>query len=206
MELSAQERIKLAAAKVFTLKGLEGARMQDIADEANINKAMLHYYFKNKQQLFEMIFEEKVKKIFGALEVLVFSPESFESRIRHFVSQQISIISEFPVMPLFVMLETRKTPDLLSEKFKDIPLQMFRDNFNRMIQDEISKGHIREITMEELLMNVMSLCIYPIIAEPMLKFVMNMNDEKYIQLIEERKNTVTQLIINDLKPENKKYV
>ena len=62
-ELSAQERIKIAATKVFTLKGLEGARMQDIADEANINKAMLHYYFRNKKQLFEIIFEEKLHKI-----------------------------------------------------------------------------------------------------------------------------------------------
>ena len=60
-ELSAQERIKLAATKVFTLKGLEGARMQDIADEANINKAMLHYYFRNKQQLFEIIGNAKNK-------------------------------------------------------------------------------------------------------------------------------------------------
>lgn len=198
-EFTAQERIKMAATKVFTLKGLEGARMQDIADEANINKAMLHYYFKNKQQLFEIIFEEKLHKIFGALESLVFSKDTFESRIRTFVGKQISIVLEFPLMPIFVMLEVRKNPVLLEGKFKHIPLDTIRDNFRKVIDEEVKAGNIRAITLEELLMNVMSLCIYPIIAEPILKFVLNIDQDRYIALIEERKKTVSELIINDLK-------
>lgn len=117
-ELSAQERIKIAATKVFTLKGLEGARMQDIADEANINKAMLHYYFRNKKQLFEIIFEEKLHKIFGAMELLIFSKDAFENRIRAFVEKQISIVLEFPVMPIFVMLEVRKIRNCLKVSLK----------------------------------------------------------------------------------------
>lgn len=198
-EFTAQERIKMAATKVFTLKGLEGARMQDIADEANINKAMLHYYFKNKQQLFEIIFEEKLHKIFGALESLVFSKDTFESRIRTFVGKQISIVLEFPLMPIFVMLEVRKNPVLLEGKFKHIPLYTIRDNFRKVIDEEVKAGNIRAISLEELLMNVMSLCIYPIIAEPILKFVLNIDQDRYIELIEERKKTVSELIINDLK-------
>ncbi len=198
-ELSAQERIKIAATKVFTLKGLEGARMQDIADEANINKAMLHYYFTNKQQLFEIIFEEKLHKIFGALELLVFSKDPFENRIRTFVEKQISIVLEFPVMPIFVMLEVRKNPGLLEGKFKNIPVNMIRENFRKVIDEEAKSGNIRKITLEELLMNVMSLCIYPIIAEPILKFVLDIGQDRYLALIEERKKSVSDLIINDLK-------
>jgi len=198
-ELSAQERIKIAATKVFTLKGLEGARMQDIADEANINKAMLHYYFTNKQQLFEIIFEEKLHKIFGALELLVFSKDPFENRIRTFVEKQISIVLEFPLMPIFVMLEVRKNPGLLEGKFKNIPVNMIRENFRKVIDEEAKSGNIRKITLEELLMNVMSLCIYPIIAEPILKFVLDIGQDRYLALIEERKKSVSDLIINDLK-------
>lgn len=198
-EISAQERIKSAATKVFTLKGLEGARMQDIADEAKINKAMLHYYFKNKQQLFELIFEEKLMKIFGALSGLIFSDASFEKRIREFVDHQITIVSEFPVMPLFVMLEIRKNPELLQQKFKNIPLQVLRENFKKVIEKEVKEGNIRPVTLEELLMNIMSLCVYPIIAEPMLKFVMDMGHEQYLQVIEDRKKTVADFIIKDLK-------
>ncbi|MFZ1560186.1 MAG: TetR/AcrR family transcriptional regulator [Saprospiraceae bacterium] len=198
-ELSAQERIKIAATKVFTLKGLEGARMQDIADEANINKAMLHYYFRNKKQLFEIIFEEKLHKIFGAMELLIFSKDAFENRIRAFVEKQISIVLEFPVMPIFVMLEVRKNPELLEGKFKNIPLDVIRDNFRKVIDGEVMSGNIRRISLEELLMNVMSLCIYPIIAEPILKYVLDLNQESYFELIEARKKSVSDLIINDLK-------
>ena len=198
-ELSAQERIKIAATKVFTLKGLEGARMQDIADEANINKAMLHYYFRNKKQLFEIIFEEKLHKIFGAMELLIFSKDAFENRIRAFVEKQISIVLEFPVMPIFVMLEVRKNPELLEGKFKNIPLDVIRDNFRKVIDAEVMSGNIRRISLEELLMNVMSLCIYPIIAEPTLKYVLDLNQESYFELIEARKKSVSDLIINDLK-------
>ncbi|MBK7805591.1 MAG: TetR/AcrR family transcriptional regulator [Saprospiraceae bacterium] len=198
-ELSAQERIKIAATKVFTLKGLEGARMQDIADEANINKAMLHYYFRNKKQLFEIIFEEKLHKIFGAMELLIFSKDAFENRIRAFVEKQISIVLEFPVMPIFVMLEVRKNPELLEGKFKNIPLDVIRDNFRKVIDAEVMSGNIRRISLEELLMNVMSLCIYPIIAEPILKYVLDLNQESYFELIEARKKSVSDLIINDLK-------
>ncbi|MFZ1750356.1 MAG: TetR/AcrR family transcriptional regulator, partial [Saprospiraceae bacterium] len=174
MEVQAYDRIKIAAAKVFTLKGMQGARMQDIADEANINKAMLHYYFKNKQQLFEIIFEEKLQKIFGAMETLISDKGSFDQRLKGFIERQITIIMEFPVMPLFVMLEVRKNPELLVQKFKDIPLEFVREKFKSEVASEVAAGNIREVSIEELLINVMSLCVYPIIAQPLLKFVLDM--------------------------------
>lgn len=68
-----------------------------------------------------------------------------------------------------------------------------------MIDAEVMSGNIRRISLEELLMNVMSLCIYPIIAEPILKYVLDLNQESYFELIEARKKSVSDLIINDLK-------
>nr|MBP6793720.1 helix-turn-helix transcriptional regulator [Saprospiraceae bacterium] len=62
-------RIIAAAERIFLLKGLDGARMQDIADEASINKAMLHYYFRNKQQLFDIILDDKISKVFDVFQV-----------------------------------------------------------------------------------------------------------------------------------------
>ena len=199
-DISTQERIKVAAAKVFTLKGMEGARMQDIADEANINKAMLHYYYKNKQSLFEIIFQDKVTKIFSAFGGLLRAEISFEDKIRQFVLHQIDIISEFPVMPLFVLLEARKNPELLVQNFKDIPLLQIRLEFTKLLNNEIEKGNIRPIKMEELLINLMSMCVYPIVAEPMLKFVFDLNQEQYQVMIQQRKKIVADLLISDLKP------
>ncbi|MGB4960874.1 MAG: TetR/AcrR family transcriptional regulator [Saprospiraceae bacterium] len=199
MEVQAYDRIKIAAAKVFTLKGMQGARMQDIADEANINKAMLHYYFKNKQQLFEIIFEEKLQKIFGAMETLISDKGSFDQRLKGFIERQITIIMEFPVMPLFVMLEVRKNPELLVQKFKDIPLEFVREKFKSEVASEVAAGNIREVSIEELLINVMSLCVYPIIAQPLLKFVLDMDEQTFQSTIERRKTTIFNMIMNDLK-------
>ncbi|MBK9734163.1 MAG: TetR/AcrR family transcriptional regulator [Saprospiraceae bacterium] len=199
IEFSAQERIKLAAAKIFTHRGLEGARMQDIADEAKINKAMLHYYFKNKQHLFELIFQEKLYKVFGALNSLFSDEFSFEDRLRHFVAKEIDIISEFPALPLFILLEARKNPGILQENFKNFPLKEIRIKFSEVIKNESDKGNIIPIKMEELLMNIMSLCVYPIVAEPMFRFVFDMDEVAYKKLIKLRKITVSDMIINSLK-------
>ncbi len=199
MELSTQDRIKNAATKIFTIKGLDGARMQDIADEARINKAMLHYYFKNKQHLFELIFEEKAKKIFTAIGMLTHDDIPFETRIKEFISTQIDIISEFPAMPLFVMLEARKNPALIQKMFKDIPLEQIRNGIQKAIDHEVKLGNIRPISLNELFMNLMSLSVYPILAEPVLKYVMNMTDKMYKEAINERKTIIYNLIISNLK-------
>lgn len=196
----AKERIKAAAARIFSLRGLEGARMQDIADEAQINKAMLHYYFRNKQQLFELIFEEKVKRIFSALEALSGSTASFEDRIRSFVDTQISIVLEFPAMPLFVMLEARKNPGLLEEKFGKLPVAAIRTKFSNMVRAEAEAGNIKVVAFDQLFVNIMSLCVFPIIAEPMIRHVLDKDEASFRDLIEARKKLVADLIIHDLKP------
>ena len=197
-EVSTQERIKAAAAKVFTMKGLEGARMQDIADEANINKAMLHYYFKNKQQLFQVIFEEKATKVFSALDLFVHGELSFHLRISKFVEAQISIFSEFPTLPLFVLMEVRKNPALLEATFRNIPLQIKRSEFQSLVENEISVGNIRKVDPQELLLNIIALCVYPIIAEPIFRFLSDMDEIEYRSFINRRKDTITALITNDL--------
>jgi AcrR family transcriptional regulator len=198
-DISTEERIKIAAAKIFTLKGLEGARMQDIADEANINKAMLHYYFRNKQQLFELIFTSKVHQIFSTFQFIMNKEVSFEEKIRTFIAEQINIISEFPALPLFVMMESRKNPELLENVFQSIQLEEIRKKFKEMITIEVKNNQIREISFEDLIMNIMSLCVYPIIAAPVFQHVLQKSDSDYRAFIEKRKSTIADMVLNDIK-------
>jgi AcrR family transcriptional regulator len=198
-DISTEERIKVAAAKVFTLHGLEGARMQDIADEANINKAMLHYYFRNKQQLFEIIFTSKVHQIFSTFHLIMEKEVSFEEKIRTFIDEEIDIISEFPALPLFVMMESRKNPELLDKVFQSIPLDMIRLKFKEILGIEVKNKRIREVGFDELMMNIMSLCIYPIIAAPVFQKVLQKSDVEYQRFIENRKVTIADMILKDIK-------
>ena len=196
--LPAEERIKKAAEDIFTLHGLEGARMQDIADAAGINKAMLHYYFRNKENLFDIIISEKMSKVFAAFNLWFDDRYSLKEKFANFISAEITIISEFPVLPLFVLLEARKNPKLIPEKLAKVPLKELRKKFHSMITEEHKKGNIRKTTMEEVLINTMSLCIYPIVAAPLLQHILDMNDTKYQSFIEERKSLVADWMVQNL--------
>lgn len=199
MEMSTQDRIKIAATKVFTTKGLDGARMQDIADEAQINKAMLHYYFRSKDHLFKIIFEEKARNIFSSVSMLALESVPIEERIKTFVSNQIDLVSEFPTMPLFVMNEGRKNPKLIEDLFENVPTAQALKIVQEAINHEVEAGNIRQITVQELMLNLISLTVYPFIAEPALKHVFSLTNEDFKNMMTKRKITITNLIINDLK-------
>ncbi|NNF34894.1 MAG: TetR/AcrR family transcriptional regulator [Saprospiraceae bacterium] len=197
-EFSTEEKIMDAAIKVFTEKGLAGARMQEIADEAGVNKAMVHYYYRSKQNLFETIFRKKVKELFGAFSIILSANKSFENKIRSFIETEIEIISQFPSLPLFVLNEAGKNPAILEEVFEEGGPKQMIQLFQNIVEQEVNQGHIRPIKFEELLINIMSMCIYPFIARPILQFLLDKDDLNYKSMIETRKRTVADLIINDL--------
>jgi AcrR family transcriptional regulator len=198
-ELSTEQKIKEAAIKVFTAKGKSGARMQDIADEANINKAMLHYYFRNKEKLFELVFEEKLIELFSAFQVILSSQLDFEGKIRKFVEKEIDMISAYPMLPMFILNEVGKNPEIMANKFANAGPRIFKEYFKELVQEEIKSKKIRPIDYRQLLMNLMSLCIYPFLARSVIQNVMSINDKEFNEIIQERKKLVAELILNDLK-------
>lgn len=193
-----KQRIWNAATKVFTQKGLDGARMQDIADEAQINKAMLHYYYRNKQYLFEMIFADKIQQVFSAFSILLQTELPFEERIHRFVEKEISIVSSFPSLPVFVLQSLRNDPQLLSRNFNAENMASLRLSLQRILDTEAASGRIRKIALEDFLLNCMSLCIYPVIAQPIFSTVLGISDEAYQQRMMQRPAQVAQLIIQSI--------
>ena len=113
---STEERILEAAKKVFVQKGMAGARMQDIADEAGINKALLHYYFSNKEKLFEMIFLEAASKLFPRINAIFSSDQPLFEKIESFCEEYIAVVMENPYLPLFVLYEINQDPAYFMNK------------------------------------------------------------------------------------------
>ena len=99
IDQSTEQIILEAAKKVFVRKGMAGARMQDIADEAGINKALLHYYFRNKEKLFEMIFMEAAEKFFPRINAIFDSDQPLFEKIESFCEEYISVVMENPYLP-----------------------------------------------------------------------------------------------------------
>ena len=199
IDKNTEETILQSARKSFMQKGLSGARMQDIADGAGINKALVHYYFESKENLFNLIFEEEFGKFFFNLASVISSDIPLFEKIEEIVSLDIERLSQFPDMPLFVINEVSRNPKMLAERFDQLKLKDVLGNFQKQISAEIKKGTIKTITAPQLLINIQSLSIFPFIAKPMLKKLMQLSEKQYQQMIQIRKKEVALFVINALK-------
>src|SRR5258705_2022247 len=112
----AEEKILGAARKVFTTQGMAGDGMQDIADEAGINKALLHYYFRDKDKLFETIFMAEAQKFFPKINAIFQSDDQLFEKIEKFVNEYIAEMQENPYLPWFVLNEMNRDPNRFMEK------------------------------------------------------------------------------------------
>src|SRR6476660_2348313 len=137
----AEERILAAARKVFVKKGMAGARMQDIADEAGINKALLHYYFRSKEKLFEVIFQEVAAELLPRINQVLEADLPLFEKIEKFCSAYIEKIMQNPFLPLFFIDEANKQPDLFLHKiFGQQPPQTA--TFLKQVAEEVELGNI----------------------------------------------------------------
>ena len=187
-----------AAKEVFQQKGMAGTRMQEIADKAGINKAMLHYYYRSKQLLFEAVFKSAFSLLAPQLNKVLNDDSELFEKIRSFTNNHISFIIKHPYLPNFIIQELNKNPEFIQKLRKEHNFPSI-DKFRLQVNDAISKGSIKPIEAEQLFMNIISLNIFPFIAEPLLKGLVNADDEGYRQLMENRKTEVADFIINSIK-------
>ena len=197
---STEEKIIAAAKTVFLKEGFDGARMQDIANEAGINKALLHYYFRNKDKLFEMIFIQATQKMIPAINSVFDSSDDLFQKIREFVSTYTNMLSDNPYLPLFIANELSKNPEkiinLITAGSNDKP--HFK-KFIMAIQEAISQKQIKPIKPISLFINIMSLCIFPYLAKPMMQFFLKLDELEYRLMLEQRKQEIADFIIDSIK-------
>jgi len=187
------------ARRIFIQKGLAGARMQDIADQAGFNKALVHYYFTSKEKLFDLVFEQEMSNLFSNLVAILSSDLPLFEKIENIVSLDIDRLTQFPGLPIFVLNEMSRNPEVILKRVKKIPVQKVMDGFQKQINSEIKKGTIKKITADQLFINIQSLCIFPFIARPMIKGLLQFDDKTYLAMIEKRKTEVAQFIISAIK-------
>jgi TetR/AcrR family transcriptional regulator len=193
-----KERILDAAKKIFVAKGMAGARMQDIADEAGINKALLHYYFRNKEQLFQTILLEVSTRFFPSLNQIFDSDIPLFDKIRTFCSSYIDNVMKNPYIPMFVLNEMNQNQALFIKNLvKNNP-----PNPSKLviqIEEEIKNGTINPVSPVQLLINMMSLCVFPFVSKPMLQLVIGLDDLQFRHVMELRKIEVAEFIINSIR-------
>ena len=198
-ERSTEKKILEAARMVFFRKGYAGARMQDIADEAGINKALLHYYFRNKETLFEMIFNDALGILAPRVSEILAGDIPLTEKIRSFSHAYVSMALENPFLPLFILNALHTDPQGFASRFEHLASKLPFPLLRKEIEKAVREGSIRPVDPQQLILNIMSLCLFPFVARPAFEIISRLNPDEYQLLLERRKTEVADFILASLR-------
>lgn len=193
-----EEQILDAAKDVFQQKGKDGARMQEIADKAGINKAMLHYYYRSKQLLFEAVFNSAFSLLAPQLNKILNDDSSIEEKVRSFTHNYISFISKHPYLPNFVIQELNRNPKFI-EKIQQNAAFPSLEKFEKQVALEVEQGILKPTDGKQLFIHIISMNIFPFLATPLIKGLVQVDDKGFQDLMDERKKALSDFIIDAIK-------
>ncbi len=190
-----EEKIKQAARKVFIRKGFAATRTRDIAEEAGLNLALLNYYFRSKEKLFDLIMLENMQQfMLGMKDIFNNESSTLNVKVIDFVANYINLLKSQPDLPLFILHELKANPQKFVENV-GVKKVLFESHFFKQI-NEATKGKIDSF---QLVINMMALTVFPFIACPLLKSIGNLKQNQFDELMEERKVMIPRWINSMLK-------
>ncbi len=189
-EPNAEAKIKAAARIVFHKKGFAATRTRDIATEANMNLALLNYYFKSKEKLFELVMLETLSSFFQSMG-MVFNDKktTLEEKIELVAEKYMEVITVEPEIPLFILSELRSHGAAVFEKLPVVNL-ILQSIFIRQYKESVKNGKITEPNPLHFLMNLLGLIVFPFIGSPMIKKLGKLSDRQFDKLMQERKKRI----------------
>jgi TetR/AcrR family transcriptional regulator len=206
-DVETEVRILDAAHAVFLRRGTGGARMQEIADEAGVNKALLHYYFRSKDRLAQAVFERAAQRLLPPILATLASDLPLEEKVRRTVEHELSVLSETPALPAYLIGEMHHHPERIEQLITRVagaspgriapPLLA---TLQRQIEEGVRAGTMRPIRPEELVVNLVSLCVFPFAARPLLGAMLGTGDEGFRRLIAARRESLADFFLNALRP------
>lgn len=199
LEKETEEKIFLAAQRVFQKKGYDGARMQEIADEAEINKSMLHYYYRSKEKLFRKVFQAGVANIFPSIIKILDSEISLRHKVEQIVDFYYSVFDSHPYLPAFVVYEMNRNPQEFRKFIESLNFKI-PDRFIEQINSEIESGRMMPVKPHHFFLSVVSLCMMPMIARQMVQAIFRLDDDGYYKFLDERKELISRIIFNGIQP------
>lgn len=201
-EATKEQLILQAAEEEFLLKGYSGAKTTSIAKKAGVTHAMLHYYYRTKENLFQKVFQQKAQMIGDAFEIILDENRPFEELLRAFVERHFDFVMSNPGLINFVYNEIRVNEEngLLLREVLRSKINYIAGRFGNIIKKETLKGTIREINPLDLFLNIVTLNLSSSIFFSIAgEFILDKKFEDEEMLLEKRKENNVQLILNSLK-------
>ncbi|HEX7829316.1 MAG TPA: TetR/AcrR family transcriptional regulator [Thermoanaerobaculia bacterium] len=200
----AEQRILDAAHKVFLLRGTDGARMQEIADEAGVNKALLHYYYRTKEGLSQAVFQRAAVTLLSQILPIMASDLELEQKIEQFVVTEITLLAERPYLPGYIISELTHHPERVIAMFSGLSgnrvQTMVLPKLREQIRVRVEAGTLAPMTAEQFLVTCISTCVFPFAARPLFTAVFDLGDTGFNRFIEQRKQELPEFLKRALKP------
>ncbi len=197
--IETEEKVLDAARDIFQEKGFSGARMDDIAKAAGVNKALLHYYYRSKANLFDRVFKEAFSQFFEKVMGVLSGDLPLDVKIYKIVDMYSSMLLHNKHLPLFVLSEIRENPDHLIEMIKDKRKDAL-NNLEQQLQEGYENGSIIKISASEFFINLVSLTVFPFLTRPILKGIFEQDERDFEKMINDRRKSVPNMIIKMLRP------
>ncbi|MCK4989683.1 MAG: TetR/AcrR family transcriptional regulator [Bacteroidales bacterium] len=197
-----EQKIIASAEKLFYQKGKAGTSMQDIADDAGINRTLLNYYFRSKDQLFEAVFRNAMSHFVPNLAAMLHSDMTFRDYVSQMIETIIDTMLENPQIPIFVLQELSSNPDRMPEIIKEMGIDP-AVAMNKM-ESEQRKEFGSLMDPRQVIINILSLCIFPFAARPVVtEILFNGDTDAYIEAMKQRKQLLPLLVDKFMMQNNK---
>lgn len=202
-----EKRILEAARTVFVRHGTGGARMQEIAEEAGVNQALLHYYFRSKNGLAQAVFLDVVGPIVPSIVNVLGSESGIDQKVEQFVHLYIDTVRQNPFIPGYILAELHFNPERITALASQVAggnpasiMQAFLQRLGAQLDAQASIGLMRPIAPEQFLVNLIALCVFPFAARPMMRIVLGLDDDAFNRFLDERRTELPDFILNALRP------
>lgn len=199
-KINTEQAIIQAAEKIFLVKGYERTKTTEIAREAGVTHAMLHYYFRTKENLFDQVFRQKLGLVAESLCVVFQEDLPFLERVRKGVEAHFDLIASNQGLPRFILNEIIGSTERV-EVCKRIILPTFgcvMENLKEAIKQEVDRGTIRPIDPIDLILNIISLNVFVFLASPLVNMFTELEAKNYQAFLEHRKRMNVELILKGL--------
>lgn len=190
-----EEKIFESATEVFIEKGMDGARMQDIANRAGINKSLLHYYYRTKDHLFNAVFEMIAGQMFKKFAPIFDEKLPLEEKLRFFFREHIAFLQENPRLPSFILNEFHRHPDRIKKIIQGVDINKIWATLEAQHREELKKYNITRETIPQFMTTVAGMSVFPFVAKPVIAGVMEKMGYNFDEYIEERKKYAADFVI-----------
>jgi TetR/AcrR family transcriptional regulator len=202
-----EERILEAAHAVFVRHGTAGARMQEIAQEARVNQALLHYYFRSKDRLAEAVFRRAAADLLPRVIEVLSSEAALEDKVARVVELELDHLLRAPFLPGYLISELHhhpeRVPQLLSATTGLAPGAISSKVFGKLraqIAARVDAGTMRPITPDQFVVNLLALCVFPFAARPMLMALLGIDRHGFERFIGRRRTELIPFFLKALRP------